>query len=68
MPRHELDLTSLLAGMLFIGLGLAFVLELTEVVDVDARWIWPVLFLGLGAAGLASSLRTVSQRDDTQRP
>lgn len=52
MPRHERDLGSLLAGVLFLLLGLSV---LAGVPAPDVRWALPVLLLGLGTAGLLSS-------------
>lgn len=54
MERHELDLTSLISGVLFVGLGLLFLTDRIGGFDLPVRWIWPVLLIGLGLAFLAS--------------
>lgn len=58
MPRHDFDATSFVAGIVFAVLGGLFLLESAAGVDVDLRWIAPVLLIGLGVAGLASALRS----------
>lgn len=55
MWRHELDLTSLVAGVVFVALGLAFLLDVLDTIDLAARWVPPVLLIGLGIAGLATA-------------
>src|SRR4051794_19911180 len=66
MRRHEANLTGLVAGLLFIGLG---VFGLTAGPDrlADAlRWLWPITLLGLGVALLAgsASAREHGSRDE----
>jgi hypothetical protein len=56
MNRHRLDVLSFVAGVAFITLGIAFLATDGDVVD-GARWVWPLLLLALGGAGLASTLR-----------
>lgn len=62
MQRHDLDLTALVAGLVFIGLGLVLAVDGAGWVDVDLRWAAPVLLLVLGAAGLAAALRPEDER------
>jgi Domain of unknown function (DUF5668) len=54
MQRHELDATALIAGILFLSLGLLFLADRITSLDVEARWIWPALLIGLGLALLAA--------------
>jgi hypothetical protein len=55
MERHSMDLMSLVTGLLFMGLGIAFGLEqISESIDLDPGWVGAVLLVGLGLAGLAS--------------
>lgn len=56
MKPHRFDPLSFLAGGGFLALGLVFLLAGADVAD-DASWVWPLLLLGLGAAGLVSALR-----------
>jgi hypothetical protein len=53
--RHETDVLSLVAGLLFIALAAIFVLAESGSLDLEPRFIWPVLLIGLGVAGLAGS-------------
>lgn len=53
MSRRKTDWSSLIAGLLFVGLGLAFVVRGTTNWGFDALWILPVLAIGLGIAGVA---------------
>ena len=46
---------ALVAGLLFIVLGLLFLLDRLSGINLDARWVWPVLLIGLGVAGLVRS-------------
>jgi hypothetical protein len=55
MDRHDLDATSLIAGLLFVAIGGLFLLDRVDAIALEVRWIWPLLLIGLGIAGLASS-------------
>ncbi|MBV8980748.1 MAG: hypothetical protein JO086_07595 [Acidimicrobiia bacterium] len=46
---------ALVAGGLFIVLGVLFLVDHAGGLDLDVRWIWPVLLIGLGVAGLVRS-------------
>jgi hypothetical protein len=56
MKRHPFDVLSATAGAAYVALAVSFLAAGSDVVD-QLRWIWPVLLLGLGAAGLAAALR-----------
>lgn len=58
MRPHDLDLTSLLAGLLFAALGLVTLLAGVIDLRLDARWVLPAVLVGLGIAGLAGAVRT----------
>jgi hypothetical protein len=47
MRRHQLDPLSLLFGLLLTGLGLVFLADRVDLA-LRARWLWPVLLLGVG--------------------
>jgi uncharacterized membrane protein len=53
MPRHDLDVVSLVAGMAFIGVGVLGLLH--EATDLAARWALPVLLIAVGVAGLLAT-------------
>jgi hypothetical protein len=63
--RHTLDLFSLLAGILFVGLGALFLADESSSIDVEPRWIIASLLVGLGLAGIAGSLaKTRTDQED----
>jgi peptidoglycan/LPS O-acetylase OafA/YrhL len=55
--RHDLDPTSLVAGLVFLSFALFFVIDGAGWADVDARWFGPLVLLGLGSAGLIAAAR-----------
>ena len=50
------DPGSLIAGIAFAGVGLIFLVGDVELAD-RARWVWPIVLVGLGAGLLAAVLR-----------
>jgi len=58
MTRHEVDVVSLVSGLLIVLLAGLFLLNDLTTVSVDARWVGPLVLLGVGAAGLVASLRS----------
>jgi hypothetical protein len=69
MRRHPLDLTSLLAGLVLAGIGVAYLVGAVTDQRLDPRWMLPIALIGLGVAGLAGSLtrggRDRAELDDT---
>ncbi len=63
MRRHELDLFSLVAGLVFAAVALGHLLDVATDLDFNGRWIAPIVLVALGVAGLAGVLRN---RDDAQ--
>ncbi|GAA1072644.1 hypothetical protein [Nocardiopsis composta] len=63
MKRRKTDWGSLVAGLLFIGLGAAFVVRGTGDWGFDLVWVLPVLAIGLGLAGIARALVKSRDRD-----
>ena len=57
MRRHELDLTSLVAGLVFVGIAVAYLVGVYTKVRIDAGWVLPIGLVGLGLAGLGGTLR-----------
>jgi hypothetical protein len=56
MKRHEADWTSLIAGVTFCVIAVAYLSS--EITDrtLELRWVIPILLIGLGVAGLAGTL------------
>jgi hypothetical protein len=57
VSRHEADFGALLAGLVFVAVGIAYLFDVRPDFDVDGRWILPLVLIGLGLAGLAGTLR-----------
>jgi hypothetical protein len=53
--RHDLDTLSLLAGLLYLGVGVAVLLGLVPGVGLPWRVLSPALLIAAGAAGLVAS-------------
>jgi hypothetical protein len=66
MERHELDPLSLVGGVVFAGLGVLFLLDGAGTLTVQPRWVWPILLIALGVAGLLASRPKSSDRRDTE--
>ncbi|MBI1378448.1 MAG: hypothetical protein GC157_13330 [Frankiales bacterium] len=64
MRRHDLDWISLIAGAAFAGLALLYLVATSTDLTVDARIVWPVLFVALGAAGVAAAV-TATRREES---
>lgn len=69
MRRHDLDATSLVAGLVFVGLAVAYLIGAFTSTRIDAGWTIPIALVGLGLAGLAGSIVRVRRMDrqDTQQ-
>ncbi|GAB3694723.1 hypothetical protein [Nocardiopsis oceani] len=56
MAKRSTDWGSFVAGLLFLGLAVAFVVWGSGSWDLNVLWLLPVLAVGLGVAGLARAL------------
>ncbi len=59
MRRHDLDWTSLIAGLVVTAVGAAYLVGAYTTVHVDSRWVLPLALVGIGLAGLAGSVSAV---------
>lgn len=50
MKRHVFDPISLVTGVLFAGLGIAFLTGNPPYGDSDPAWVWPAVIVALGLA------------------
>jgi len=57
MRRHELDPISLVTGLVFVAIAVAYLIGQYTNADVSAGWVLPLGLIGLGLAGLTGSLR-----------
>jgi len=55
MMRRDPNPGAIVAGVLFIALGVVFLVDRLHGIDLDVRWVWPFLLIGLGIAGLVRS-------------
>ena len=67
MRRHDLDWISLIAGIVFTGIAVIYLVAGVADVDLDGRFVWPVVLVALGAAGLATAVKA-SLREERQFP
>ena len=56
MRRHDLDWISLIAGIVFTGLALVYLAVGVTDVNLDQRFVWPLVLVALGAAGIATAV------------
>jgi hypothetical protein len=56
MKRHETDWTSLIAGVTFCAIAVAYLGGEITHRSLEVRWVLPMLLIGLGIAGLAGTL------------
>ena len=68
MRRHELDLMSLVAGLVLIGVAAAYLVGHLTDVRVDASWVAPLALIGLGLAGLAGGLSRARRSGSSDQP
>ena len=64
MRRHDLDLTSLICGVVFAVVAATHLIAASTGERVELVWLFPVLLVGLGVAGLAGALRSTGRVDD----
>jgi hypothetical protein len=62
--RHDLDLVSLICGIVFAVVAAAHLVAASTGEQVELVWLAPVLLVGLGVAGLAGALRSGARTDD----
>ena len=64
MRRHDLDLVSLITGVVFALVAVTHLVAATTGDSLDPLWLAPVLLIGLGVAGLAGALRGMGSGDE----
>ena len=55
MRRHDANVTVLLIGLLFIGIGAYALVVGPDRLQDALRWVWPIMLLCLGGALLVGS-------------
>jgi hypothetical protein len=61
MKRHDFDPISLVAGVLFTGLGIASLTGSVRYEDLDLSWVWPLTIAALGLALLIGAVERGSR-------
>jgi len=54
--------SALVSGLVFVGLGVVFLLQQLNVFDLRPGYVWPVVLIGIGAAILASGIKSSRRR------
>jgi len=65
VPRHDLDLVSLVAGVAFAGLGVTALLARA---GIPPRWALPFLLIALGVTGLLATSARAARLDRSAGP
>jgi hypothetical protein len=68
MKRHEPDWTSLIAGVTFCAIAVAYLGGEVTHRNLELRWVAPILLIGLGIAGLAGTLVRAHRLSDSAAP
>ena len=63
MRKHSFDLVSCIAGLLFVGFAVAYIVGAYTDIRLDPRLALPLVLVGLGIAGLAASLLAQKRSD-----
>jgi hypothetical protein len=58
VKRHDIDIISLVSGLLFAALGAVFTLHALDVFSVDVRAVPAVVLIVLGLGGIAAAVTT----------
>jgi uncharacterized integral membrane protein len=61
--RHDLDWVSLIAGLVFLAFAAIYTVASLTDVSIDGRFVWPIVLVALGAAGVATAV-TATQREE----
>jgi hypothetical protein len=56
VTRREVDVTSLVAGLVIAAFGTLLLLDRSDVLDLRFGWFWPALTATIGSILLASGL------------
>ena len=59
---HPVNVAHLVFGLVFLGVAACWALGASGAVEVDPRWLLPLILLVAGAAGLLASLAKAVRR------
>jgi len=63
--RHDLDWVSLIAGAVFLVFAVIYTVASLSDASIDGRFVWPVVFVALGAAGVATAIAATKREEKT---
>jgi hypothetical protein len=63
--KHELDVFSLLAGMVFVAVAVVHLVTANTTHSTDVRWVFPVAMVLVGLASLIGLVRRGARQPDT---
>lgn len=63
MRRHDLDWVSLIAGLVFLGFAVIYAVAALTDLSIDGRLVWPIVFVALGAAGVATAVTATAREE-----
>ncbi len=66
MRRHDLDVLSLVAGLVFLGVALLCLSAGITDAQIRGQLIAPAVLISLGAGGIAASVRRVRSSGERQ--
>lgn len=66
MTRHPLDAFSLISGLLFVTLGTLFMLDQSDQINLNPRWVPAIVVFVLGFGGIVSNSRKAMRPARTQ--
>jgi hypothetical protein len=66
MLRHEIDVVSLVSGLLFTGLAVVFALNALDWVSFDIRVVPATVLIVLGIAGISASVVKTSRTTEPE--
>jgi peptidoglycan/LPS O-acetylase OafA/YrhL len=66
--KHDLDWVALIAGVLFTGLAAAYLVAAVSDRTVDGRFVWPLVLVAIGAAGVVAAVRANSREEKAFAP
>lgn len=57
MKRHDIDVLSLVFGVVFLAMAATGLFDRVDFAPIEARWVWPTVLIVAGAIVLATSVR-----------
>jgi hypothetical protein len=68
MRRHDTRWTSLIVGLTFAAIAIAYLSASIDGRTLQVRWVTPILLIGLGISGVVATLLRLRTPEPTARP